>query len=165
MRFILTTADSADLSFDNFEAVLQAVHPGLALVSRQPAPYAATELLYDGEVYAELEINHKRYVTDPATDDDLFADAITILRENLDEYVLEDETDREIQAAIRATLDEAQSLIIATILFGMNGLEDGIRLVDPLWDWLFDQYDGLLYVDLDGYYDGDGLLLELTDGG
>ncbi len=56
-------------------------------------------------------------------------------------------------------LQEAQATVAVRVL--SQGRETGATLekIDPLWDWLFDEYRGLLQADGEGYYDANGQIL------
>lgn len=153
MRFLPEQA--AELTLDALEAALQAVNPDYALVNRQYGTYDAADLMFEGEIYAELEINR--------LGDDLFADEIAELVDELDQWTFDDPEEQQIQASLRQRIGEKQQLVSAMILFGDSGLEDGIQFIEPLWNWLFTQYDGVLQVDYEGYYDRNGLLLDLAE--
>ncbi len=153
MRFLIP-GDFAP-SADDLRRALTQADPGYALLSRQPAPYETLALAYQGQEYAEIDFNRPG--------DDLFADEIDDLLEELDETEFETDEDTRVRDVVAERIRQTRLILSAEILFGDNALEDGIRLIDPLWDWLFEQTDGLLKIDNEGYYDADGPLLTLVE--
>jgi hypothetical protein len=154
MRFIMTDERLPDLRI--LEHALWERDPAYHLENVQFEPYEAADLWYGDEVYAEIELNRRG--------DDLFSDEVDNLIDELDNWDFELDEDRQVQASLREMISGSRLIIAARILFGDNGLEDGIRLAEPLWEWLFSQYEGVLQVDYEGYYDAEGLLLELVEG-
>lgn len=150
MHFIVTE-DAAAVTLDAIETALRQIDPAYSLGHRQPAPYEAADLLYKDEVYAEIELNRPG--------DDLFDDAIAVLIDDLDEFEFEHPEDQRIQQTLREWIHQAQMVIGVQIIFGDEGMEPGVALVEPLWDWLFSTVEGVLQVDYEGYYDEEGPLL------
>jgi hypothetical protein len=95
--------------------------------------------------------------------DDLFEDEVAELLDELNSTELDNPSDHHIQISIQEQLKKARLLLMAQVLFGDNALEDGIRLLNPLWDHLFEHYEGILHIDYEGYYDAQGMLLELIE--
>jgi hypothetical protein len=153
MRYIVTEERTLDLRI--LEHALHEQDSAYRLENLQFEPYEAADLGYGDEVYAEIEINRRG--------DDLFADEVEILLDELDNWEFELDEDRTVQAALRQMVEGARVIVAVRVLFGDNGLEDGIRLLETLWRWMFDAYDGVLQVDYEGYYDGEGLLLALEE--
>jgi hypothetical protein len=153
MRFLITGDYSP--SVDDMRRALAERDPAYELIARQPLPYETLALVHGGEEYAEIDFNRPG--------DDLFSDEIDDLLEELDETVFETEEDARVRDVVAAHVRKTRLILSAEILFGDNFLEDGIRLIDPLWDWLFEQTDSLLKIDNEGYYDADGLLLALEE--
>jgi hypothetical protein len=154
MRFLITGDYSP--SVENMRQTLVSRDASYELISRQPVPYETLVLTHAGEEYAEIDFNRPG--------DDLFADELDDLLEELDETVFDTEEDSRVRDVVAEQVRETRLILSAEILFGDNFLEDGIRLIDPLWDWLFEQTDGLLKIDNEGYYDADGLLLSIEEG-
>ncbi|MBC8098031.1 MAG: hypothetical protein H7Y11_01190 [Armatimonadetes bacterium] len=153
MRFIVIDAQAAadGLTLDAVEAALQAHDPAYALANRQTIPYTSADLFYRDEVYAELELNQPG--------DDLFDDEVAELVEELESIIFDHPDDQATQQALAVQMRMAQTILVARVVFGDNALEDGIRHLEPLWAWLFSLEAGVLLVDYEGYYDGQGLLL------
>lgn len=154
MRFIVTDEHTLDLRV--IEHALQERDEAYRLESIQFEPYEAADLGYGEEVYAEIELNRPG--------DDLFADEVDELVDELANWDFELDEDHQVREVLREMVQGARIIVAVRILFGDNGLEDGIRLVEPLWDWMFKTYEGVLQVDYEGYYDGEGSLLELVEG-
>jgi hypothetical protein len=154
MRFIVT--DERPLDLTTLITGLHQHDTGYRLENVQTTPYESADLRYGDEIYAEIELNRRN--------DDLFTDEIEILTDELDNWDFELAEDQAVQRSLREMVQTARIIVSVRILFGDNGLEDGIRLVEPLWVWMFNQYEGVLQVDYEGYYDAEGSLLELVEG-
>jgi hypothetical protein len=153
MRFLITSDFSPRV--EDIQRMVAERDSAYELITRQPLPYETVVLKYSGEEYAEIDFNRPG--------DDLFADEIDDLLEELNETVFDTQEDARVRDVVAAQVRETRLILSAEILFGDNFLEDGIRLIDPLWDWLFEQTDGLLKIDNEGYYDADGLLLAIEE--
>lgn len=100
------------------------------------------ELLHDGNILAEIEIN---------TDGDaIFEEDISDLMEVLDETALPQ------KEAILERLNSAQIMVALQLTEAGHEAYD---LIDPLWDALLGRCAGMLQVDDEGYYDQTGELL------
>jgi hypothetical protein len=150
MHYVVTE-ESDTVTLDAIEAALKAIDPAYALGHRQPAPYEAADLLYKDQVYAEIELNRPG--------DDLFEDAVAVLIDDLDEFQFDHPEDQKVQQTLREWIQQARLIVGVQIIFGDEGMEPGVALVEPLWDWLFTVVEGVLQVDYEGYYDADGELL------
>ena len=63
--------------------------------------------------------------------------------------------------SVLETLNQAKAIIAVEAIWQGNNSEATLRKLDALWDWLFANYDGLLQVDNEGFYDQDNLIFEL----
>jgi hypothetical protein len=128
----------------------QQARAGLAFPRRELRPITSErelDVLYADEAHAELEINQPG--------DGLFEVEIGELMD-----LLEDVRGRARKRVLN-TLGNATRIIAAQILYGGRELDLTLERLDPVWDWLFAQHDGLLQVDDRGYYDADKLILEV----
>lgn len=50
------------------------------------------------------------------------------------------------------SLDGAQSLVIVRVLWQDRQPEETLQKIDPLWRWLFENRNGLVQADDEGYY-------------
>lgn len=135
MRFIAT--DGKAFTLTDLEAGLKAEDEGYSLSDGL--------LRFDGEVYAEVEINRPG--------DGVFESEISTLREFLDEV---EEGDR---ARVEKALRNARALVAALPIHGERDEESTLEVIDALWDYLFEHHTGLLQADLEGYYDASGELI------
>ena len=87
--------------------------------------------------------------------DDLFDEE----RDELVEFA-EDGDGRGKQRVID-TLRAAKGIVAVQVLAGDGDTERTLAAIDPIWRWLHENRRGLLQADGEGYYDGDGLILEL----
>ncbi len=60
-----------------------------------------------------------------------------------------------------AVLDGAQAIVGMEAEWTGSDAEPVLSRLDPLWDWLFEQRQGLLQMDTEGFYDADGLVLDM----
>lgn len=159
MRYIvlepLEKLQTHPLTLGEIEIALRQLDPEYSVELPQDVVYEMADLNYGGQVYVELEINRPG--------DDLFADEQAELIDELDSYTFDATEGQAAQAKLRHRLQQASLMVIARIIYGDNGLTDGVRLLEPLWDWLFRMYDGVLQVDYEGYYSAQNVLLELID--
>jgi len=65
------------------------------------------------------------------------------------------------KASVLETLGIARTILAVQVLFGDADPEETLDALDPLWGWLQDNRRGLLQADGEGYYDTNGLILEL----
>lgn len=135
MRFIAT--DGKAFTLADLEAGLKAEDEAYSL--------ADGLLRFDGEVYAEVEINRPG--------DGVFESEISTLREFLDEV---EEGDR---ARVEKALRNARAVVVALPIHGERDEESTFDIIDALWDYLFEHHTGLLQADLEGYYDASGELI------
>jgi hypothetical protein len=65
------------------------------------------------------------------------------------------------KATVLETLRGARTIVAVQVLLGQGDSEETLEALAPLWSWLQDNRRGLLQADGEGYYDADGLILEL----
>jgi hypothetical protein len=142
LRFITTDTNLIDLK--KIGEVLQSTDPKYALEIKGND----ATLHYDGDPYADLEIN--------LPGDGLFEEEI----EELIEF-LEDAKGPK-KKRVQAVLEDAKQIFAAQVLFGGRDLEVTFDRIDPIWEHLFEHHKGLLQADGEGYYDApEHLLLEM----
>jgi hypothetical protein len=142
LRFI--TTDTAPIDLEKIGEVLQSTDPRYALeIQGKDAT-----LHYDGDPYADLEIN--------LPGDGLFEEEI----EELIEF-LEDAKGQK-KKRVQAVLKDTKQIFAAQVVFGGRDLEATFDRIDPIWVYLFEHHKGLLQADGEGYYDSpEHLLLEM----
>ncbi len=139
IRYIITTAH--DLTLDGLNQILKEVDPEFSIIPDRASTNSG-DLLHGSEVYGEIELNQPG--------DQVFIEDLDDLREELIDIEGE-EKDTVLRGFAKAT--------------GMIALElseeghQQYRRIDPVWDWLFEHYPGLLQIDEEGYYDQDNQLL------
>jgi hypothetical protein len=110
------------------------------------------------ETAAEMTVFHKGRRIAEVSIDDLVHDP---LDEELEELLEDVEHSRGCgKPAVLDMLHAARQIVVVQVLYGTAGLEETIKRIDPLWDWLLAHYRGLVQAG-EGYYDGVGLLLPL----
>ena len=61
--------------------------------------------------------------------------------------------------SVLQVLEKASGILFLQVLQESLSDEQTISLLQPLWDWLFAHRKGLLYVDAEGFWNAQGLLL------
>ena len=102
----------------------------------------------DGRIIAQVAIN--------APGDGLFDD------ERAELIDAAGEAEGPGKATVLETLRAARTILAAQVLFGDRDIEEALDGLEPLWSWLFENRRGLLQADGEGYYDTNGLILELA---
>lgn len=59
---------------------------------------------------------------------------------------------------IVSVLDEARNILAIRVLWQNREQEETLSRIDPLWDWLFAHYSGILHTDDGEFYNAEGLL-------
>jgi hypothetical protein len=106
-------------------------------------------IIHDAATIAHVELN--------VPGDGLFEQE----REELTESVTGAEGDGSNKARVLEALRNAQTIVAAQILYGTGNTDATLASLDPLWTWLFQNRRGLLQADSEGYYDAEGLVLEV----
>ena len=136
MRFFLT--DGPPPSLDDLAAVVTAAD-ATGLIARDAAEPARGDLYFDGELYAEIEVN--------APGDEIFEEDRLDL---LDELAKQD--DPKAAEAVDA-LRWATGAVVLRVY--EPGHDDWPRL-NLIVDWLFETRAGVLQVDEEGFFGRDG---------
>jgi len=142
MRFLST--DERKLSLKEIESALKANDSNYEIESDEDDVEGT--LIYGDGVYGQLEINEKG--------DEFFQDDI----ENLKEKIENAESGNK-QTVLDALL-KAKSLLFVRVVYEGREDEETFEKIDPLFDWLIKNREGLIHADYEGYYDASGLILE-----
>ncbi len=141
IRYILT--GEHNLSLAMVADALKEIDPEYSILVDQAATNTG-DVIYGSEVYGEIEVNRAA--------EQVFSEDIEDLRDQLIDF---DDADK---AKVVETLDQATGMIAFQL--SETGHEH-YRQIDPLWDWLFEHYPGLLQIDEEGYYAPSGQILEV----
>lgn len=144
MRFFIVSAAQVQLS--DISEALVAVDPTYALVPDAQLDDFG-ELYISGQRCAEIEINRP--------DDEIFIEEIAEYR------ALLQHTKAPMGTDVSAMLNRTRAIITVEAFWKGNDPEPVLERIDPLWDWTFEKFEGLLHVDGDGFYDKDGLIFEM----
>jgi hypothetical protein len=144
LRFI-ATAERAP-TIPELRAALAEVDAGYAL---DDTGERAADLRLGDAVVGEIEINTQA--------DELFNEELGELLEFLESA----DGDANERQRVLTTLTSATAIVCARVLWGDREAEQTLRAFDPLWAHLFASSGGLLQADDEGYYDEDGLILEV----
>lgn len=66
------------------------------------------------------------------------------------------------KVTVLETLGRARTIVSVQVLFGDADPDEALDALSPLWSFLQGNRQGLLQADGEGYYDADGLILELA---
>jgi hypothetical protein len=107
----------------------------------------AADIAFGNDVVGEIEINR--------SGDGLFDEEIEELQESLANI---DDPD---SGRVEALLRRATAIYAVRVLFGGRDTEETLSRLDAVWDIMFATMSGFLQADDEGYYDRDGLVLEV----
>lgn len=106
--------------------------------------------IYDNELYGQVEINH--------ADHSFFHDDISLLKEKVFSH-----SEHTNATRILSVLEQATAIFFVNVVWSGSNTEDTLSKFEPLWEWFFANREGILYVDENGFYDKDGILLSFAD--
>ena len=149
--------DKAQTTLSMLENALKQIDPAYS-IAIWPEGWSG-DLMYGSVRYGEIEIN--------TPNQDLFGKEIAELKDEL----------QGLKASsgdlwkhwpskwnrVQTVLNETKMLVVVRVLIGGHGTEAALLKIDPLWNWLLHHRHGLVYYDVDGYYDRSGLILSTSD--
>jgi len=144
MRFIVT--DEKDVSLGTLESALKQIDPAY-LIDRDEETDSEGLLKWRDAVYGQIEVNRPG--------DGLFDGEI----EELKEFVENSEGAK--RSDVLNVLGQAKAIVAIRVVYERRESEDTLVKIDPLWQWLFANRQGLLQAGGEGYYDSSGLILEV----
>lgn len=145
MRFFVL--DDRPVTFEAMAAALHEVDAAYTLVMDAQLDDFA-ELRYDGVLLAEVEID--------AADDE-------ILTEDRDELkTLLAHSQAANKTRVLEVLDAAKGAVVVEAHWQGTDSDPVLSKIDVLWDWLFAEYDGLLQMDGEGFWDDQDLILPMN---
>jgi hypothetical protein len=143
MRYIFTDPAAPDLNA--LETVLTTADPAFNLLI-DPAASNIADVFYSDDAYGVLEINQPG--------GDIFEEDIEDLTEAVSYH---DDPRKDI---VLRTLKAATGLVALQVTEAGHAY---LERFDPLWDWLFERYNGLLQVDEQGFFDAHERILTLLE--
>jgi len=144
MRFI--SVDEREISLSILESALKQKSAAY-LIERDEESDASGVLTYDGDVYGEIEVNH--------AGDEIFEEEIEELRGDVEEAL------GARKPEVLNVLRRAKVIVAVRVLWQGRESEETLEKIDPLWEWLFANREGLQQAGGEGYYDAAGLVLEV----
>ena len=144
MRFIVT--DEKDVSLGTLESALKQIDPAY-LIDRDEEADSEGLLKWRDAAYGQIEVNRPG--------DGLFDGEI----EELKEFVENSEGAK--RSDVLNVLGQAKAIVAIRVVYERRESEDTLVKIDPLWQWLFANRQGLLQAGGEGYYDSSGLILEV----
>jgi len=101
------------------------------------------DLETDDSVCGQIDLNRPG--------DGLFEDELAEFKE-----AIEDQPEGDNKARVRECLKHATAIVAVQVL---SPIEESVEALEPLWTWLFDNREGLMQADAEGFYDREGLIL------
>jgi hypothetical protein len=144
MRFI--SDDEKDITLSFIETALREIDSNYA-IDRDTETDSEGDLMYDGGVYGEIEVNRPG--------DGLFDEEIGELKE------CAENAEGEHKEKVLTLLNRSRTLVAVRVLHQGRSDEETFQKLDLLWEMLFRHRSGLMQADADGYYDASGLILEV----
>jgi len=142
MRYIST--DKREITLPLIERALRQIDSAYAIANVEIDDLG--DLMYGDTHFAIIEINRPG--------DDMFEDDLAEFRDLVGQGAGLSE------ARVREVLDNARALMVVEAFWQGDDAESTLAKIDPLWDWLFANYEGLSQADNEGFYDRSGLILE-----
>jgi len=142
MRFFAT--GDAPVTLPSVEEALRANDSAYALTDLTGDPPSGALLTYAGEQYAQIELE-----TPPDPEE------IAELIEEIDDSG----SPRKNREMVKRALAEAGMVVVIQVLSGGREWDATTARLDPLWDWLHANHQGLGQADGAGYYHGDKRVL------
>ena len=139
MRYILT---------DDRETTLSQIETGLKQVDPDYSIGDGETLMYGDELYGEIEIN--------VPGDGLFEAEVEELKEEIQDNRGMNKT------TVLEALQKARAIVAVRVLWQGRETEQTLEKIDPLWEWLFDNREGLLQADGEGYYNQSRHILKVA---
>jgi len=137
MRYIAT--DDQSVSLEEIGTAIQSVDPEYSIIDE--------EVHHGAELYGEIEINLRGT--------ELCDEELGELAESVED--IQGENKQQVLDSLR----DAKSIVAVRVLWQERNTEDTLEKLDPIWNWLFENRQGILQVDGDGYYDETGSIFDL----
>jgi len=144
IRFIID--DEQEITLDAIEAGIKSIDPDFRFAEWDRECECA-ELFHGNQLYGEIELIR--------LDPDEIDEEIVELLEDVETAVEGD------QETVTYCLKNAKAMIVILAVLNGRDAEDTLNTISPVWNWLFDQYQGLLQADGEGYYDQEDLILKV----
>ena len=134
MRYLIE--DKKIINLDRIQPGLKTVDPNYRFADREDQNEYALLMLGE-EILGELEINRR---------------GSGVMDEELEELFdrIEDSVGPEAER-VQRLLREVQAMVVVRVLHQARKSEETLERIDPLWEWLFREYRGLLQADSEGY--------------
>jgi hypothetical protein len=144
LRYITTSADR--ITLEMLQDGLARIDPDYNVLSTE-VDKVHGDLMYGETLLGTLELN---LPGDEVFEDDVI-ELIALVRHSPD--------DRRPQ--VLDVLEAAQSIVAVRARWTGYDPESVFEKIDPLWDYLFTHFAGLLQIDGDGFYDNEGPVLDM----
>jgi hypothetical protein len=129
---------------------LEQIHRGLERIDSAYSITPDGDLKYGIDVYGEIELN--------SPSDGLFDEEIAEFKDELGFM-----PQSVAKTKVVDILNRTNTIVAVRVLWGGRPTEQTLVRLSPLWAWLFANYEGVLYADVEGYYGADKPLLVFKD--
>jgi hypothetical protein len=144
IRFIVY--DEKDIALDAIEKGIKGIDPEFNL-DEWDRECEFAELLHGDDLYGELEITR--------LEQDDVDEEITELIEEAEDAIEGD------KGKVIKLLKKAKVMLVIRVLWQNRDAQATINTIAPIWEWLFENYQGLLQVDGEGYFDKEHQILQM----
>ena len=142
MRYIID--DEKEISLDAIESGLKSVDINYN-INNLNWDRENGELFHGDDLYGEIEIAR----IDPEDEEieELIEDVEDALEGNKEKVL--------------SFLNNTKTVFVIRVLWQGRDAEATLDMINPLWNWLFENYNGLRQADGEGYYSIDGQILKI----
>ena len=137
LRYLIT--DDKSISLDQLQTGLKGVDPAYSVTTDG-------ETSYGKDLCGDIDLNYPH--------DGLFDEEIAELKDEISSLPKSAPKDKVLDI-----LDRTNTIIAVQVLWQGRPTEQTLAMLNPLWTWLFANYEGVLYADVEGYYSVDKPLL------
>jgi hypothetical protein len=143
IRFLAT--DNQDISLSALNSWLKQRDAAYSIERDNEADQEG-KITHNNDVYGQIEINR--------SDHEFFEDDINLLKE------FAEKAEGERKTEVLRMLNEARTMLALRVLWQGRGTEETVQKFAPLWEWLFENHEGLLHAENEGFYNASELILE-----
>lgn len=144
LRYIVT--DEQDVTLSVLESGLKQYNVAYS-IERDNESDDEGDLKFNEELYGAIAINRPG--------DGLFDEEIGELKEFLEDV------EGERKSEVLQVLGDARAIVAVQVLWAAREAEETLETINPLWLWLYANRKGLAQADDEGYYDAEGLVIEV----
>lgn len=142
MRFLVTDGDPVDLTD------LGTAFRTAGRTYKSTFDESSGSVTRNGAPFASFEVS--------TPDDDQFEEILSVLEE-----LAADGSGRG-EAKVADALATTQAIVTVQVQGATDASDTSLSVLEPVWEWLFTNHEGLMQSDGEGYYDRRGLIFEVA---